>query len=169
MKIKDLVPLRSSRREEIRRIGDIDPFKMMTEKMNRMFGEYMGLDKFPSLFETPMRGIVSPKVDVSETEKEVLITAELPGLEEKEVELLLTPETLTIKGEKRMESEEKERDYYRSERSYGSFCRTIGLPSGIDKDKAAATFKKGVLKVTLPKTVQAQKEVVKLEIKKEET
>lgn len=168
MKIKDLVPLRNSRREEMTRFGDMDPFKMMTENMNRVFGEYMGLGKFPSLFETPIRGVVSPKIDVSETEKEVLITAELPGMEEKEVELLLTPETLTIKGEKAMESEEKERDYYRSERAYGSFCRTIGLPSGIDKDKTSATFKKGVLKVTLPKTVQAQKEVMKLEIKKEE-
>ncbi len=168
MKIKDLVPLRNSRRGEIRRIGDTDSFKMMTEYMNRMFGDFMSMDKFPSLFETPVGGMVSPKIDVSETEKEVLITAELPGMEEKEVELLLTPETLTIKGEKKIESEEKERDYYRSERVYGSFCRTIGLPSGIDKDKTAATFKKGVLKVTLPKTVQAQKEVVKLEIKKEE-
>ncbi|MBI3581166.1 MAG: Hsp20/alpha crystallin family protein [Nitrospinae bacterium] len=167
MKIKDLVPLRSSRREELTRFGEMDPFKMMREDMSRMFGDFMSLEKFPSLFETPMRGMVSPRIDVSETEKEVLITAELPGMEEKEVELLLTPETLTIKGEKKMESEEKERDYYRSERSYGSFCRTIGLPSGIDKDKTTATFKKGVLKVTLPKTVQAQKEVKKLEIKKE--
>ena len=168
MKIKDLVPLRSPKREEMTRFGDIDPFKMMTENMSRMFEEFMDYKKFPALFEMPIRGgMVSPKIDVSESEKEVLITAELPGLEEKDVELLLTPETLTIKGEKKMESEEKERDYYRTERVYGSFCRTIGLPSGIDKDKTEATFKKGVLKVVLPKTVQAQKEVKKLEIKKE--
>ena len=167
MKIKDLVALRNPKREEVSRYGDMDPFQMMTEHMHRLFDDYTGFNKVPSLFESPLAGVVSPRIDVSENEKEVMITAELPGLEEKDVELLLSPETLTIKGEKKVESEEKERDYYRTERAYGSFCRTIGLPGGIDKDKAEATFKRGVLKVMMPKTVQAQKEVKKLEIKKE--
>jgi HSP20 family protein len=166
MKIKDLVSARTPKNEEMTRLHEMEPFRLMSENMRRLFDEFFDMTSNPAL--TPMMsGTISPRVDVSENEKEVIMTAELPGMEEKEIELLLTPETLTIKGEKKLESEEKERDYYRSERMYGSFCRTISLPSGIDKDKTEATFKRGVLTITMPKTVQARKEVKKLEIKKE--
>ncbi len=103
-----------------------------------------------------------PRVDVSETGKEVRITAELPGLDEKDMEVAVTNNMLTIKGEKKVEEEEG--DYYHSERSYGYFNRTIALPQGIDADKAEAKFKKGVLKVTIPKKPEAQSWRRKIEL-----
>jgi HSP20 family protein len=95
-------------------------------------------------------------VDVSETGNEIRITAELPGLEEKDVKVTVTDSMLTIKGEKKAEKEEEEGDYYHSERGYGFFNRTIALPDGIDPDKPKAKFKNGVLRVTIPKKPEAQ-------------
>ena len=106
-------------------------------------------------------------MDVAEDGKEITLTAELPGLDEKDVEILLSNNVLTIKGEKKSEQEKKEKDYYRVERSYGSFSRTIPLPEGIDADKVNASFKKGVLTVTVPKLPEAQKEVKKIAVKAE--
>ncbi|MCR5891710.1 Hsp20/alpha crystallin family protein [Burkholderia cepacia] len=93
------------------------------------------------------------------------ITAELPGLEEEDVEVKLANGGLTIKGTKNEEKEEKRKDYYLHERRYGSFERYFDMPQGIDKDKIEATFKKGVLTVTLPKTPEAQKAEKKIPIK----
>ena len=106
-----------------------------------------------------------PQIDVLDTDKEIKISAELPGLDEKDIEVSLTREALTIKGEKREEKEEKGKDYYRSERSYGSFTRTIPLPVEVDPDKVAASFRKGVLTVKLPKTKQVINETKKVAIK----
>ena len=97
-----------------------------------------------------------PQIDVDETEKEVRVTAELPGMEEKDVEVTLTQGVLTIKGEKREEHEENKRDFHHSELRYGMFQRAIQLPADIDADQAKASFKKGVLRITLPKTAEAQ-------------
>jgi HSP20 family protein len=108
-----------------------------------------------------------PQVDVADTDKEIKVSVELPGLDDKDVEVSLTKETLTIKGEKKEEKEEKGKDYYRSERSFGSFTRTIPLPVEIDVEKAAASFKKGVLTVMLPKTKQVISETKKVAIKAE--
>lgn len=141
------------------------------EEHATLFEEFIGNNEIPSLIGigSPLRGTISPRIDVSETKKTVLVTAELPGLDEKDFELLVTPETLTIKGEKKIELEALNGDYSRTERVYGFFSRTISLPYGIDKDKAEATFKRGVLKITLPKTIQAQKKVKRLEIKTEDS
>ena len=102
-------------------------------------------------------GAFQPLTDVSETDKEVRITAELPGLHEKDVEVMVDNNRLIIKGEKKAEKEEQDGQYYHSERSYGYFDRTVELPQGIDADKGKAEFKKGVLKVTLPKKPEAQR------------
>jgi HSP20 family protein len=97
-----------------------------------------------------------PKVDVTETEKALTVTAELPGLDEKDVEVSVSKDNiLTLKGQKKVEKEDKEGDYYHLERSYGSFYRSIGLPKAVDTDKITAEFKKGILTVTLPKTAEA--------------
>ncbi len=106
-----------------------------------------------------------PQVDVADTDKEIKVSVELPGLDDKDIEVSLTKETLTIKGEKREEKEEKGKDYYRSERSFGSFTRTIPLPFEIDAEKAEASFKKGVLTVSLPKTKRVISETKKVAIK----
>ena len=108
-----------------------------------------------------------PRIDVVDTEKEIKVSAELPGMDEKDIEVSLTKEALIIRGEKKEEKEEKGEDYYRSERTYGSFSRTIPLPLEIDEEKVAASFKKGVLTIKLPKTKQAIGGTKKISIKTE--
>ena len=96
-------------------------------------------------------------MDVVEKDKEYEITAELPGTDEKNVEIKLSNRTLTIKGEKKEEKEEREKDYYLSERRYGSFQRSFQVPDSVDAEKIEASFAKGVLTIRLPKTAEAQK------------
>lgn len=98
----------------------------------------------------------TPKVNVAETDKEVKISAELPGMDEKEIDVSISDGFLTLKGEKKEEREEKEKNYYRVERSTGYFHRDIPFPCEVDADKVNAVFKKGVLTVTLPKTQKAK-------------
>jgi HSP20 family protein len=100
-----------------------------------------------------------------EKEKEYEISAELPGIDENNVEIKLANNTLTIKGEKNEEKEDRQKDYYMSERRYGSFRRTFALPDGIDTDKIEANFVKGVLTVKLPKTTAAQQAEKKIAVK----
>src|SRR5271169_1312996 len=106
-----------------------------------------------------------PAVDIADTEKAYEITAELPGMDEKNVEVKFSSGVLTIKGEKREEKEEKKKDYHLSERRYGSFERRFQIPEGVDSDKIEATFKKGLLTVMLPKTAAAQTAEKKIAIK----
>ncbi len=106
-----------------------------------------------------------PAVDVTETDKTYEITAELPGMDEKNIEVKVADGVLTIEGEKQEEKEKKEKDYYLSERSFGSFQRSFKVPNGVDTDKIDATFKNGVLKVILPKSAEAQKAEKKITVK----
>lgn len=150
------VPFDNFRREIDRLFDDFHPFDW------RLPRSMLGLEK-PSL-----RGsgwAVAPAMDLVEKDKEYEITAELPGIDEKNVEIKLANRTLTIKGEKREEKEEKEKDYYLSERRYGSFQRSFQLPEGVDADKIEADFAKGVLTVKLPKTAEAQKAEKKITVK----
>ncbi|MFC1765439.1 Hsp20/alpha crystallin family protein [Planctomycetota bacterium] len=110
-------------------------------------------------------GDFMPRVDVSETDKAIKVTAELPGMSEDDIDLTLLRDSLTIRGEKKEESEEKDKDFYRMERRYGSFSRVIPLSAEVDEGKVQADFKKGVLKITLPKTSEAQQSRKKIEIK----
>lgn len=126
-----------------------------------------GLDLFNEMAPSrlpPAIGAV-PKVDVKESKDGYEISAELPGIDEKDVELTIDGNLLTLAGEKKVEREEKKDNYHWSERSYGSFRRSFALPDGVDADKAAAKFAKGVLTVTLPKTEKAKKQQRKIEIK----
>ena len=104
-------------------------------------------------------------VDVAESEKGYEITVELPGMDEKNVEVMVSNGNLTIRGEKKEEKEEKKKDYYLHERHFGSFERSFEIPEGVDADKIEAGFKKGVLTVTLPKKPEAQKPAKKIEVK----
>lgn len=103
---------------------------------------------FPSLLR---ESAGYPSVDVSETEKEIVAKAELPGMDAKDVEITLRNNVLSIKGEKKFEDEEKRDNYHRIERSYGSFCRTINLPASVAEDNVTAKFDKGVLTITMAK------------------
>ena len=106
-----------------------------------------------------------PAIDVTETDKAYEIAAELPGMDEKNVEVKVADDILTIKGEKQEGKEEKTKDYHLSERSFGSFQRAFQVPSGVDTDKIDAKFSKGVLTVTLPKSTEAQKAEKKITVK----
>jgi HSP20 family protein len=108
---------------------------------------------------------IAPAVDVVEKDKEYEITAELPGLDEKNIELKLSNGVLTLKGEKKEEKEQRDKDYYMSERRYGSFLRSFQVPEGVDSAKIEASFSKGVLTVKLPKTAEAQKSEKTIAIK----
>ncbi len=107
----------------------------------------------------------APAIDMNEDEKAYKITAELPGLDTKDVDVSVSGNTLVVKGEKRQEKEEKDKHYYFSERAYGSFRRAFELPARVDRDKVTADYSKGVLTITLPKTADAQKQAKKIEVK----
>jgi len=135
----------------------------LRDQMDRMFNAFTrgfpGLPSFrPALdFEPSLRfdTLTTPAVDVVEKDDAYVVSAELPGLDEKNIEVEVSSDVLTIKGEKREEKEEKGKNTYVSERRYGSFQRSFGLPDSVDRSKIAASFEKGVLKVTLPKTSEA--------------
>jgi len=150
------------------------PFENLRREIDRLFDDWDGgLWRSPfrrSLFEAPFwRGESAlpsvPAVDIAETEKGYEITAELPGMDEKNMEVKFADGVLTIKGEKQEEKEEKKKDYYLSERNYGSFQRSFQVPDGVENDKIEASFKKGVLTVTLPKSAEAQKAEKKIAVK----
>jgi HSP20 family protein len=103
-------------------------------------------------FATMAGGNWAPMLDVSETKDAMIVTAEMPGVDPKEIEIGLTGDLLTLKGEKEKRIEEKEERYHRVERTYGAFLRSVRLPMAVDGSKVTATFKNGVLVVTLPKT-----------------
>ena len=107
-----------------------------------------------------------PAVDIVEHDKDYQVTAELPGMGEKDIDVKFADGVLTIKGEKKEESEEQQKDYYRSERRFGAFQRSFRVPDGVDGDKIEANVKDGVLTVLLPKSSEAQKREKKLQIKK---
>ncbi len=138
--------------------------------MSSFFGG--GTSRFPArLFESEMLprtgdGQLTPRIDVSETDQAFEVQAELPGMEEKDVELLLQDHVLTIRGEKKFEKEEKRKNYHMVERQYGSFQRSFELPDIVDEAKIAARFDKGVLCVTLPKSAKAKEASRKIAIGK---
>lgn len=149
------------------------PVYSLQREMNRVFDDFFRAFDMPLLtnFDWPQlstmdTGAISPKVDVSETDKQIRIHAELPGMTEKDVEVSLSRDAVTISGEKKQESEENVKGWYRMERTYGSFHRTIPLPCDVDQDKVEATFKNGVLNINLPKTAQAQATSKSITVKK---
>jgi HSP20 family protein len=163
MAIRNLVPF-GKKSVPVRREEE-SPFTLLRREMDSLFDNFFrGFELEP--FESHM-GAFTPKVDVNETDKEIKISAELPGMDEKDIDVSLLNDMLTIKGEKKEEKEDKGKDYYRVERSYGSFSRTIPIPVDVETDKVEAKFKKGVLNITLPKTAKAVAEAKKIAVKVE--
>ena len=141
-----------------------DPFQSFRSEMDRLFDDFLG--GVPSLtgFRQGLRQeqSITPALDVKENEKEILVKADLPGIDEKDISLTIHNGVLSLKGEKKSEQTSERDNYHISERSYGSFQRSIRLPETIDEDKVEARFDKGVLTVTIPKrpeTVSAQKKI----------
>ena len=172
--MKDLIPWRK-KEESVERVRDQgEQLSTLQRRMNHLFDDFFA--DFDTFFgerpfhvmrpaENPWFG--SPNFEVSETDEEFRVKAELPGLDEKDIEVTIDRDLLTVKGEKRREQEEKKRNYTLSEMSYGQFSRTFALPEGVDRDNAKAQFKKGVLTLTLPKTEQAKTQQKRIEIKAE--
>jgi HSP20 family protein len=167
MAIRDLIPW--SRQENRlsapvnaeQRDRDEHPILSLHREVNRLFDDVFRGFGAPSLGGA-VRSLAWPHVELGETDKDIRVTAELPGLHEQDVDISLEEGVLTLRGEKRSEVEDKDRGY--SERSYGRFERRIGLPKGIDRDGANATFRNGVLTVTLPKTEAANENVRRIPI-----
>lgn len=147
----------------------------LQREMNRLFDDFFRSWDMPlvgrpfelSAFSTYENSSITPRIDFQETDKELRISAELPGLNEKDIDVTLSNDTLTIRGEKKQESEENVKGWYRMERSYGSFTRSIPLPCEVDEDQCTATFKNGVLTVSLSKTAQAQAVTKSIPIRKD--
>jgi len=148
-----------------------DIWQSFRSEMDRLFDRF----GFPSLrrvfdIEPAWRSASSfsfsvPAIDMSEDEKAYKISAELPGIDAKDIDVSVSGDMLVLKGEKRQEKEEKDKNYHFSERAYGSFQRAFDLPASVDRDKVAADFSKGVLTITLPKTAEARKPQKKIAIK----
>ena len=161
--IKDLFPWKRGEKEIPVKREDEYPAYALQREMNRLFDNF-----FRGFSLTPFGeswGGFNPCIDVTETDKEIKVSAELPGLDENDIELTLSNDMLTISGEKKEETEDKGKNYYRMERSYGSFQRSIALTPGVETDKVEAKFNKGVLTITLPKTAEVQKHVKRIPIK----
>ncbi len=142
---------------------ELEPFRDF-ERLRR------NMDRFwDSFFERGVRrteeeGEWLPFLDVAETKDEIVVKAEVPGMDPKDIDISLSDGLLTIKGEKKQEREEKEEDYHLVERSYGTFTRSIRLPKEVRRDKISASYKNGVLKVTLPKSEEAKQKEIKIKV-----
>lgn len=145
--------------------GYYSPFTELQRQMNELFGSFF--DDTPSLFNGHgIAGGFAPKFDISETDKAIEVNAELPGMEEKDIDISIENNVLSIRGEKRSEEKKDEKNYHLTERSYGTFQRRFSLPEGVDLDKVKAKFNNGVLTMELPKTAESRKKVTKIKISK---
>ena len=167
-KLRDLVPWKN----EVggAPAGDLTPFTNLRREINGLFDDFFSSDIFHAPFaalEERFRGF-SPRVNVDEDDKEITVRCELPGMDEKDVDISLTDNSLTIRGERRKQSESREgASVWYAESSYGAFQRTIPLGVEIDEDKVEAGLKQGILTIRLPKTESAQKKARKVSIKSE--
>lgn len=150
------------------------PFESLRREVDRLFEDFdRGLWHFPfrstfalePFWRRELTWPSAPAVDITESDKAYEITADLPGISEKDIEVKLAPGGLVIQGEKQEEKEERKKDYYLHERHFGSFKRSFRVPEGVEADKIEASFKDGVLTVTLPKIAEAQKVEKKIAVK----
>lgn len=163
MTVRDLLPF--GRSVQVRR--GANPIVGFQDEMNKLFSDFFGEMSLPSwsrLNAEPAFAI-SPAIDVTENDKEFRVSCELPGMEPKDVQITTSEGYVTIKGEKKQEEKEEREDYFRQERSYGSFQRVVALPDNANLDKAEANFKHGVLTLSVPKKAGAQSKERKIEIK----
>jgi HSP20 family protein len=140
----------------------------MFEEMDRFFNRFMGRGLgpmwWPRVRWAEEVGMTYPSVDIFEDKDNVVLKAEIPGVAKEDLQVNVNDETITVSGEKRKEEKKEDKDYFRLERSYGSFKRTFALPSEVDSSRAKAKFKDGVLEVTIPKSEKAKKKEVKVSI-----
>lgn len=164
MSVRDLMPFS---RTSVPISRESNPMMAFQDEMNRLFSDFFGETFLPSWWRGTIAPSLSfsPAIDISKGEKELRITAEIPGLDSKDVHISAADGYITIKGEKSQESKEEQDGYVRQERSFGSFHRTIPLPDTADTDKAEASFKNGVLTLHIPNKAGAASKQRKIEIK----
>jgi HSP20 family protein len=134
--------------------------------MDRLFEDFMrGSIRPLQMTETWGFGDIAPTLDVTEDEKAFRIAVELPGMDDKDIDVTLTEGLLTIRGEKKQEKEDKGKDFYRKERTFGAFRRALPIPGDVDETKIDASFKKGVLNIVLPKTEEARSKIRHINVK----
>ncbi len=152
-------------------IWDRGPLAELHEEISKVFDRFSHGFGWPWAGTEPLKDLgfprlaISPRVDISESKSGYKLTAELPGLNEKDIDISVTGRMLSIRGEKREERDVDEKDYHLSERSYGAFRRSFTLPEGVDAEKIDASFDKGVLTVTLPKSAEAKSKQRKISVK----
>jgi HSP20 family protein len=163
MSVSHLIPWNRSRMSHLSR--DVrDPLLTLHREMNRLFDDFFGqLDLTTTIGESHETSIASwPHVELNDTEKDIVLTAELPGMNEKDVDVVFADQALIIRGERRAERQDTNQQI--SERYYGRFERRIPLDTEVEPDKAKAEFRNGVLTVTLPKSAQAQKKLLHIPV-----
>jgi HSP20 family protein len=135
--------------------------------MDRMMDDFFGRRMrawWPERWLGRETEVTAPSVDVYEEKDDIIVKAELPGMDKNDIEVNISDSQLTLKGEKKKEEKVEEENYYRCERSYGAFFRTLELPSTVQADKIKASFKNGVLEVRLPKTEEAKSKEIKIKV-----
>lgn len=151
-------------------VQPLSPFDEMQRDMERMFDAFfprgwmrpMHLG-WPSWGELKLPELKSPKIDILERDDVVIVHAEVPGIDKNDIEISVTDDTITIKGQSQQESKEDTDNYHRREISRGSFCRTLPLPSTVDNENAKASFKDGMLEITLPKLAKTKRKTVSID------
>ena len=163
MSFRSLLPF--GRTTGVTQAGADDPFSAMRREMDRLFEDFSRGTGLPTGFGDT--GILSPRVNVAETGKGLEITAELPGIDEKDIDVDLDDGVLTLKAEHKAEKEEKdeEKHYHLVERSYGTYMRRFALPFEANEDKIEAKFEKGVLRIVIPRSAEAAKQAKKIAVK----
>ena len=165
--MKYLTPFRWTRRNlPAGREYEAHPLDVFQREMNRLFDDFFtGTGLKPWAEEMEALGAFNPQVSMTEDDKSITVSAELPGMDEKDIDISLSKDSLTIKGEKKEENEQKGKESYYMERSYGSFTRVLPIPKDVNTEKAEASFKKGVLTITLPKLEKEKQSQKKIRIK----
>lgn len=142
-----------------------NPMQQFHREIDRLFDQaFRGFGQDRPLPRSLGNGFLKPQLDLSATDKAYAISVEIPGVEEEDVTLEIVNDTLTIRGEKKQETEERDKNYYRMERSYGSFQRILSLPEDVDQSGVNATFKKGVLTVTMPRKALPKSAIRRIEV-----
>jgi HSP20 family protein len=161
---RSLVPWRERSQTLAPREDFFDPFVSFRREVDRMFDSFLDGFGTRALAPAGWQGL-NPAVDMRESDNELMITAEVPGVDEKDVEVTLTDNVLTIKGEKKAQHEQKNGDASYMERRYGAFSRSLRLPFAIKDEEIDAKYDKGVLTITIPKPAEAQTNVRRIEVK----
>ena len=163
--MRSLMPWSGHRAMRHGKHGDVHPLDVLSRDMERLFEDYWRGFELPMFgrFERSL-GTMMPKMDMMEDESEYRMVVELPGMDEKDIEVSLSDDVLTIKGEKKVEKEDEEKAYFYKERAYGSFHRSIPLDVDVLTDKVEARFDKGVLTVVLPKSPEAKMKYTKIPV-----